>query len=162
MPCRAHVACAARLSSASQLSVRQLCSKPPTPPPPPGTPTYAASSSSKPTAEQVEALAESAKMQQKMWDTFVPERSVRFGDQRFWLLVAVIFGLHQYANYKDSLKPPEIDLPAGAARRLPDGRLLMQDGSISSKGLDDGQHVHTLHQEKKAPGGIINRVKDSM
>ena len=42
-------------------------------------------------------LAESAKFQEKMWNTFVPERSVRFGDQRFWILVGIIAGLATYA-----------------------------------------------------------------
>ena len=92
-----------------------------------------------------------------MWDTFVPERSVRFGDQRFWLLVGVIGCLHLYANHLERNKPIEPDLPPGAARRLPDGRLLMLDGSISAKGVDAGTHM--LHQEKPAPGGVINRMR---
>lgn len=107
-------------------------------------------------------LADSAKLQEKMWNTFVPERSVRFGDQRFWVLVAIIAGLHTYANYKDSLKPVEPDLPPEALRRLPDGRLLMKDGSISAKGVDSSGKEHTLHKEKPAPGGMINRLKDNL
>ena len=116
--------------------------------------------SSRPSAETVKQLAEAAKIQKRMWDTFAPERGIRFGDQRFWLLLGFITSLHLYNNYRDSLKPAELDLPAGAARRLPDGRLLMTDGSISAKGAEaDPKHAPTLHKdpmEGKYKGAINN------
>lgn len=125
-----------------------------------------APSSSKPDAETVKQLAESARFQEKMWNTFVPERGVRFGDQRFWVLVGIVGALHFYNEYRDAQKgaEPEPDLPPGAARRLPDGRLLMVDGSISAKGLDAApHHAHTLHkpgeQESK---GVINNMKKAV
>ena len=35
----------------------------------------------RPSAETVRQLAESAKIQEKMWNVFIPERGVRFGDK---------------------------------------------------------------------------------
>ena len=104
-------------------------------------------------------LAESAKMQQKMWvralavcgrrmqsrvkfrsltrarsphaqDTFVPEQGIKFGDKRFWGLLFIILGLHSYNTWRESQIVPEPNLPDGAVRRLPEGGLLMADGSI--------------------------------
>jgi hypothetical protein len=49
--------------------------------------------------------------------------------------------------YKDSKRPLERELPDNAHRRLPDGGLLMKDGSIVREADDSsltGQH--TLHQ----------------
>ena len=43
--------------------------------------------SSRPDAETVKQLAESAKFQKRMWETFVPERGIRFGDAHFVLTV---------------------------------------------------------------------------
>ena len=113
-------------------------------------------------------MAESAKFQEKMWNTFVPERSVKFGDQRFWMLVGIVGLLHTINAYRDSLKVDEPDLPPGAARRLPDGRLLMQDGSISARGADTSTHEHILHKvktpEERSPGvinSVVRRVKDA-
>jgi hypothetical protein len=145
---------------------RGLCTKPPSPPSSSPANNASASSSSpastRPTEEEVKLLAESAKLQEKMWNTFVPERSVRFGDQRFWVLVGIIAGLHTYNNYRDSLKPEEPDLPPDAVRRLPDGRLLMKDGSITAKGVDTSGREHTLHQTTAVGAGMINRLKDSV
>lgn len=120
--------------------------------------------SSRPDAETVKQLAESAKFQKRMWETFVPERGIRFGDQRFWMLVGFIGALHMYNNYRDSLKPAEPDLPDGAARRLPDGRLLMKDGSISQKGAEQNpRHNHTLHKDPEPENqGWINKMRKSV
>ena len=52
-----------------------------------------------------------------------------------------------------------------ALRYLPDGRLLMVDGSISAKGTDTSSHAPTLHQEKTAAElapGVINNMKRSI
>ena len=35
----------------------------------------------RPDEQTVRALGESARLQQKMWDTFVPEQGIRFGDR---------------------------------------------------------------------------------
>jgi hypothetical protein len=40
----------------------------------------------------VKQLAEAAKIQEKMWAVFVPERGIRFGDQRFWILLGLVAG----------------------------------------------------------------------
>ena len=101
---------------------------------------------------------------------FLPERGVRFGDQRFWVLVGVIAVLHTVNNYRDANRVQETDLPAGAARRLPDGRLLMLDGSISARGAEDGAHgPHTLHKvrtpEEDSKGvinNLVRKVKDAV
>jgi hypothetical protein len=99
-------------------------------------------------------------MQEKMWRIFVPEKGVRFGDQRFWVLIGIVGGLHLFNNYRESQRPPESDLPAGAVRRLPDGRLLMEDGSVTAKGTEIGPHKPpTLHQEKAEMGGVINNAR---
>ena len=66
-----------------------------------------------------------------MWDTFVPERSVKFGDQRFWVLFGIVGMLYTINTIRDARKGPEDpDLPAGAARRLPDGRLVRNNNII--------------------------------
>ena len=52
--------------------LRTLCTKPP--------PTTTAGGR-RPTEAEVRALAESARNQQKMWDTFVPEGGVKLGDK---------------------------------------------------------------------------------
>ena len=144
-----------RSSSAAQSGWRRgLSSTNAKPPPPPS------SSTSKPDAETVQQLAESAKFQEKMWNTFVPERGVRFGDQRFWVLVGVVGLLHMINNYREAQKVAEPDLPPGAARRLPDGRLLMLDGSITAAGVDTSSHAHTLHKvatREEEAKGVINK-----
>ena len=58
-------------------------------------------------------------MQEKMWRIFVPEKGVRFGDQRFWVLIGIVGGLHLFNNYRESQRPPESDLPAGAMVNTP-------------------------------------------
>lgn len=141
-----------------QPRARALCDKPSKA----TTTTSTPSDASRPTAEEVRNLAESARFQQKMWDTFVPERSVKFGDQRFWVLVGIIAILHTYNNWRERNKPAEIDLPPDAVRRLPDGRLLMADGSITAKGVDDGKHEHKLHKPKEPDTRVISRLRDSL
>ena len=44
---------------------------------------------------------------------------------------------------------------------MPDGRLLMHDGSISAKGTDASAHAHahTLHKpDQQQPKGMINNM----
>ena len=86
----------------------------------------------KPSAETVRQLAESAKIQEKMWAVFVPERGIRFGDQRFWILLGIVAGLHALNTYREANRIPEdaAGLPEGSQRRLADGRVLMADGSV--------------------------------
>ena len=100
------------------LGARSFCSQPP--------------ASTRPSAETVKQLAEAAKIQEKMWAVFVPERGIRFGDQRFWILLGLVAGLHLFNNYRESTRVPKdaLGLPEGALRRLADGRVLMVDGSV--------------------------------
>ena len=100
------------------LGARSFCSRPP--------------ASTRPSAETVKQLAEAAKIQEKMWAVFVPERGIRFGDQRFWILLGLVAGLHLFNNYRESTRVPKdaLGLPEGALRRLADGRVLMVDGSV--------------------------------
>lgn len=73
-------------------------------------------------------------------------------------------GLHAANTYKDANRPPESDLPEGASRRLPDGRLLMKDGSITKP--SDSAAPHTLHQVKEEKPTVLTRMwrgfKDSV
>jgi hypothetical protein len=92
-----------------------------------------------------------------MWDTFVPERGVKFGDQRFWVLVSIIGVLHAINTYRDANKPLEPDLPEHAVRRLPDGRMLMDDGSIQ-RVQDDNPHPHTLHKTNEQQDLLLDRA----
>ena len=68
--------------------------------------------------------------------------------RRFWTLLGIVAALHAYNMYLDSKRVPEPDLPDGATRRLPDGGLLMADGSIAQ---EEGTpaHGHTLHKVKE-------------
>lgn len=93
-------------------------------------------------------MAESARFQQRMWSTFVPEQGIRFGDKRFFGLVALIAALHAYNNYLDAQKQLDESLPADSLRRLPEGSLLMSDGSI---GKEEGGPAapHKLHRVKE-------------
>jgi len=118
-------------SGASRL--RGLCTKPP-------------AAERRPTEAEVRALAESARNQQQMWNIFVPEGGVRFGDRRFWGLLGIVMVLHSINTYREAQKPKDSMLPEGAVRRLPDGRLLMQDGSI---GKDETGLPHNLHKIKE-------------
>ena len=52
-----------------RLHVRRICTRPPAP-------------RDRPDEATVRQLAESAKFQQKMWSTFVPEAGIKFGDRR--------------------------------------------------------------------------------
>lgn len=115
---------------------------PPRPPLPP---------SNQPSAETVQQLAESARVQKKMWDVFVPERGIRFGDTRFWVLLSVVVVLHAINTYRDANAPKESDLPHNVVRRLPDGHMLMDDGSIKIV-VEETQHGHTLHKAKGFEG----------
>ena len=135
--------------------LRRLSTTPPTPP-------ASSAQASRPTEAEVKNLAEAARIQGKMWAIFVPEKGVRIGDQRFWTLLIIVFGLHTFANYRESQRGVETDLPEGVARRLPDGRLLMIDGSITAKGVDDSSKAPTLHKVKEAPGGVINNLVRSV
>lgn len=47
---------------------------------------------SRPSEATVKRLAAEAEMQQKMWDLFVPEGGIRFGDRRFWVLLSIVLG----------------------------------------------------------------------
>ena len=60
----------------------------------------------------------------------MPEQGIKFGDKRFWGLLFIILGLHSYNTWRESQIVPEPNLPEGAVRRLPEGGLLMADGSI--------------------------------
>ena len=111
-------------------------------------------------------------MQQKMWDLFVPEGGIRFGDRRFWVLLSIVLGaplpthalpsqppqptlsdflpgLHAANMYKDSRKPRDLGLPEGAVRRLPDGGLLLADGSIAKNAEAAPAAQHTLHRVRE-------------
>jgi len=81
-------------------------------------------------------------------DLMVLDTRTYFCRRRFWSLVAIIAALHTYNNYLDSIRPTEEALPAGALRRLPEGGLLMADGSI---GKEEGGAAapHTLHRVKE-------------
>ena len=102
----------------------------------------------RPSAETVKRLAQEAKLQEKMWNVFIPERGIHFGDKRFWMLLGIVSVLHAINTYRDAhrVPPDAIDLPDGAARRLGDGRMLMTDGSIA-KGAPAGPT--TLHHVKE-------------
>jgi len=81
-----------------------------------------------------------------MWDTFVPEQGIRFGDKRFWALLFLVGGLHLFNNWREANAPRDPDLPPGAVRRLPQGGLLMADGSIGKEEVVAAPH--TLHKVK--------------
>ena len=154
---------AARSASLATARPRLLSTKPP--PPSSSSSSSSSAASTRPTAEEVKELAESAKFQERMWNTFAPERSVRFGDQRFWVLVGIVGGLHLWNNMRDAQKVanPDADLPEGAARRLPDGRLLMVDGSISAPGTEVGvTHAPTLHKTADVNKGVIHNIRNKV
>ena len=123
---------------------RSLCAPPPRPPP------VGRPGDVRPDAETVKNLAENAKLQQRMWDTFVPEGGIKFGDRKFWGLLFLVLGLHGYNTWNEEAEKaaPEPGLPRGAVRRLPDGRMLMEDGSITERDPSDTR-AHTLHQMKE-------------
>ena len=125
----------ARRPQATRPAVRRLCA--PARPP-----------SDRPDEKTVRELAESARLQQKMWNTFVPEQGIRFGDKRFWGLLSIVLALHAINAYNERNTPRDARLPPGASRRLPDGRLLMEDGSI---GREEGGPAapHTLHKVRE-------------
>ena len=56
--------------------------------------------------------------------------------------------LHAINTYRDSQKLIEPDLPPGALRRLPGGKLLMADGS-TTKEQEQTAHTHRLHKVKE-------------
>ena len=65
--------------------------------------------------------------------------------RRFWGLLGIVIILHSVNSYRDAYEPPEPELPDGAARRLPDGGLLMVDGSIG-KDETNPRAPHRLHR----------------
>lgn len=69
--------------------------------------------------------------------------------RKFWFLLIVVMGLHMANKYKDANTPAESDLPDGVVRRLPDGRVLMTDGSIQRPAEGSGGEGHTLHRVKE-------------
>jgi len=87
-----------------------------------------------------------------MWAVFVPEQGIRFGDQRFWILLGIVCGLHAYNSYRDATRVPidAVGLPDGAERRLADGRVLMADGSvIKGEVIGVKGEATTLHKMKE-------------
>lgn len=56
--------------------------------------------------------------------------------------------LHSINSYRDAHEPPEPGLPEGAVRRLPDGGLLMVDGSIGKEETSPTA-PHRLHKVKE-------------
>lgn len=118
---------------------RRLSTQPPTPPP----------AHDRPSAATVKRLAQEAKMQQRMWDTFVPEGGIHFGDRRFWALLSIVLGLHAVNTWREANRPQDSGLPLGAVRRLPDGGLLMEDGSIARGAEATPFAPHTLHKMKE-------------
>ena len=36
-----------------------------------------------------------------MWDTFVPEGGIKFGDRKFWGLLFLVLGLHGYNTWNE-------------------------------------------------------------
>ncbi|EOD18416.1 hypothetical protein EMIHUDRAFT_449706 [Emiliania huxleyi CCMP1516] len=123
---------------------------------------------SRPSEATVKRLAAEAEMQQKMWDLFVPEGGIRFGDRRFWVLLSIVLGLHAANMYKDSRKPRDLGLPEGAVRRLPDGGLLLADGSIAKNAEAAPAAQHTLHRVREAGeddtalGSALRKMKDAV
>jgi hypothetical protein len=65
------------------------------------------------------------------------------------MLLGVVMGLHAYNTWREANRIPEdaTGLPEGAARRLPDGRLLMTDGSIRKSNDTSGPTL--LHKVKE-------------
>ena len=132
----------------------------------------------RPDAETVKRLGENAKMQGVVWQMWVPEAGIRFGDRcvrlplsialpsralprpelipgphprarrrKFWILLAFVGTLHAINTYRDKQRAVEPDMPPGALRRLPGGKLLMVDGS-TQKEEEQTEHSHRLHQLK--------------
>mmetsp|Transcript_30232 Transcript_30232/g.52856 ORF Transcript_30232/g.52856 Transcript_30232/m.52856 type:complete len:145 (+) Transcript_30232:2-436(+) len=119
---------------------RTLCTRPP---------------ADRPTEAEVRKLAEGARLQQRMWDTFVPEGGIRFGDRRFWGLLGIVMALHAINTYREARKPLEPGLPEGGLRRLPDGRVLMLDGSIAKH---ESGLAHSLHKEPEKKELLLDRA----
>ena len=115
----------------------------------------------RPDEATVRRLAAEAKWQEKAWSVIVPEQGI--GDRKFWILLTAVGILHgiNTASYRDSRKVVEPDLPPGALRRLPGGKLLMEDGSTANE-----EHSHTLHQTKEKKELVLDKlwkgVKDSV
>tara|TARA_B110001452_G_scaffold266309_1_gene272847 strand:+ start:931 stop:1413 length:483 start_codon:yes stop_codon:yes gene_type:complete len=148
----------AALQRPAALRCRSLATAP-TPPTPPA--------SDRPDEATVRRLAAEAKWQQKAWEVVVPEQGIKFGDRKFWILLTFVGVLHAINTYRDSRKLVEPDLPPGALRRLPGGKLLMEDGSTAKEEQETG-HAHTLHKYKETGEGelVLDRawrlVKDSV
>ena len=73
--------------------------------------------------------------------------------------------LHAINTYRDSRKTVEPDLPPGALRRLPGGKLLMEDGSTATE-EQKSEHSHTLHKTKEKKELVLDKLwrggKDSV
>ena len=124
------------LARAGQPAGRMMCSK--------SQPVH-----DRPSEATVKRLAQEAKMQQRMWDTFVPEGGIGLGDRRFWALLTIVLTLHAINTWREANRPQDTGLPPGAIRRLPDGGLLMEDGSIARGAEVDPTVPHTLHKVKE-------------
>ena len=77
----------------------------------------------------------------------VPSLRRARGRRKFWILLTFVMVLHAINTYRDSQKLIEPDLPPGAIRRLPGGKLLMADGS-TQKEEESTEHTHRLHKYK--------------
>ena len=77
----------------------------------------------------------------------VPSLRRARGRRKFWILLTFVMVLHAINTYRDSRKLIEPDLPPGAIRRLPGGKLLMADGS-TQKEEESTEHTHRLHKYK--------------
>jgi hypothetical protein len=62
--------------------------------------------------------------------------------------------LHAINTYRDKQRAVEPDMPPGALRRLPGGKLLMVDGS-TQKEEEQSEHSHRLHQLKGVGEGEL-------
>ena len=101
----------------------------------------------RPDAETVKRLADNAKLQQAVWNVWVPEAGIRFGDRcvlaaaldrtalperccvassppprarrrKFWILLSIVGTLHAINTYRDQQRAVEQDLPPGACLPL--------------------------------------------
>ena len=76
-------------------------------------------------------------------------------------------GLHAANTYKDANRAAESDLPEGVARALPDGRLLMADGSITKPDASASRahtlnHVKEVGEKELVVDRMVRKFKDSV
>jgi hypothetical protein len=69
-------------------------------------------------------------------------------------LLTFVGTLHAINTYRDKQRAVEPDMPPGALRRLPGGKLLMVDGS-TQKEEEQSEHSHRLHQLKGVGEGEL-------